>query len=157
MYSLAMSVVKNEFDAEEILQVSFLRAFDKLSTFKGNSKFSTWLYRITINESFKFMAKKKNEFVDFVEEISAHHEIDYSILELEKEDQKNIVNDSLLKLPPKESLMLRLFYLEENSIEEMVNITGWTKANIKVTLHRARLHLKHLLTRVYKINKKELY
>jgi len=80
-YSIAMSVIKDEFYAEEILQVSFLKAFDKLNTFKGRSKFSTWFYRIVINESFKYVKKHKTEFVDFVEnfpEIS--NEINNSIL-----------------------------------------------------------------------------
>ena len=52
-YSIAMSVTKNKFQAEEILQVSFLKVYDKLNTFKGEAKFSTWLYKIVINESFK--------------------------------------------------------------------------------------------------------
>jgi RNA polymerase sigma-70 factor (ECF subfamily) len=52
-YSIAMSVVKDEFLAEEIIQTSFVKAFEGLDSFKGNSKFSTWFYRIVTNESFK--------------------------------------------------------------------------------------------------------
>ena len=66
-YSIAISIVKDEFYAEEILQVSFIKAFEKLSTFKGDSKFSTWFYRIVVNESFKLYKKHKTEFVEFVE------------------------------------------------------------------------------------------
>src|SRR5664279_767345 len=64
-YSLAMSVVKDEFTAQDVLQASFVIAFSKLSTFKGNSKFSTWLYRIIINEAFNAIRKRKNETVSF--------------------------------------------------------------------------------------------
>src|SRR5665648_688629 len=126
-FSIAMSVLKDEFYAEEILQTSFLIAFDKLSTFRGSSKFSTWFYRIVINESFKLSKKHKTEFVDFVEippEVS--DEIDNSILKLEIDDQKYFINEALKKISPKESLVLRLFYLDENSIEEISSITGWS-------------------------------
>ena len=124
-YSIAMSVTKDEFYSAEILQVSFLKAFDKLDTFKGDSKFSTWFYRIVINESFKHVKKKKNEFVDFVETLPENFiEPDSSILKLEADDQKHLINEALKKISSKESLVLRLFYLEENSLEEMYDLTG---------------------------------
>jgi RNA polymerase sigma-70 factor (ECF subfamily) len=157
-YSLAMSILKDEFYAEEILQSSFLIAYDKLSTFKGASKFSTWFYRIVINESFKYAKKHKTEFIDFVEtppEIS--NEFENTILKLEVDDQKYYINEALKKISAKESLILRLFYLDENSIEEIASETGWSISNIKVILHRARINLRITLTEVYKLDKKVLY
>lgn len=157
-YSIAMSVIKDEFHAEEIIQDSFVIAYEKLDTFKGDSKFSTWFYRIVINESFKLAKKHKNEFVDFVEstpEIS--DEINIAILNLKIDDQKYFINEALKKVSPKESLVLRLFYLNENSIEEISGITGWSSSNIKVILHRARTNLKYILTKIYKLDKKVLY
>jgi len=59
-------------------------------------------------------------------------------------------------LAPKESLALRLFYLEENSIEEIAEITGWTNSNIKVILHRARINLRQLLKNYFNIDKQLL-
>jgi len=157
-YSLAMSVIKNESYAEEILQSSFLIAYDKLSTFKGISKFSTWFYRIVINESFKYAKKHKTEFIDFVEtppEIPIEYE--NAILKLEVDDQKYFINEALKRISPKESLILRLYYLDENSIEEIGSETGWSTSNIKVILHRARINLRLILTDVYKLDKKVLY
>jgi RNA polymerase sigma factor (sigma-70 family) len=157
-YSLAMSVIKDEFYAEEILQSSFLIAYDKLHTFKGASKFSTWFYRIVINESFKYAKKHKSEFIDFVEtppEIP--NEFENAILKLEVDDQKYFINEALKKISPKESLILRLFYLNENSIDEISSETGWSSSNIKVILHRARIDLKQILTELYKLDKKVLY
>jgi RNA polymerase sigma factor (sigma-70 family) len=157
-YSIAMSIIKNEFYAEEILQGSFLIAYDKLDTFKGTSKFSTWLFRIVINESFKLVKKHKTEFVDFVETLpQISDEIDKSILKLEEDDQKYFINEALKRIPSKESLVLRLFYLDENSIEEICDITGWSSSNIKVILHRARINLRLTLTETYKLDKKSLY
>ena len=157
-YSLAMSVIKNEFYAQEILQNSFLITYDKLSTFNGASKFSTWFYRIVINESFKYVKKHKTEFIDFVEtppEIP--NEMENAILKLELDDQKYYITEALKKISPKESLILRLFYLDENSIEEIRSITGWSSSNIKVILHRARINLKHILTEIYKLDKQVFY
>jgi len=157
-YSIAMSVVKDEFYAEEIIQGSFLIAYDKLATFKGASKFSTWFYRIVTNQSFKLAKRHKTEFVDFVEippEIS--DEIDNAILKLEADDQKYYINEALKKISAKESLVLRLFYLNENSVEEITEVTGWSSSNIKVILHRARINLRHILTEIYKLDKKVLY
>jgi len=157
-YSIAMSVIKDEFYTEEILQVSFLKAYDKLDTFKGDSKFSTWLYRIVINESFKLVKKHKTEIIDFVEappEIP--NEIENAILKLEIDDQKYFINEALKKISPKESLILRLFYLDENNIKEICIETGWSSSNIKAILHRARINLKLILTEIYKLNKKGLY
>jgi RNA polymerase sigma factor (sigma-70 family) len=157
-YSIAMSVIKDEFLAEEIIQNSFIIAYEKLATFKGDSKFSTWFYRIVINESFKLTKKHKTEFVDFVEtmpEIS--DEINIAILNLKLDDQKYFINEALKKLSSKEGLILRLFYLDENSIEEISDITGWSSSNIKVILHRARTNLKFILTKIYKLDKKVLY
>jgi len=157
-YSIAMSVIKNEFDAEEILQVSFAKAFNNLDSFKRNSKFSTWLYRIVINESFKSLKKQKAEIIDF-KETPPDFSIDIlnPILKLEEEDQKFYLNKALKQMPAKECLILRLFYLEENSIEEVREITGWSVSDIKVTLFRARIRLKQILTEVFKLDKKALY
>jgi len=157
-YSIAMSVIKNEYYAEEVIQISFLKAFDKLSSFNKGSKFSTWLYKIVINESFKHLKKYKTELVDYLEvppDISA--ETNDSILKLQDDDQKFIINEALKRISAKESLVLRLFYLEQNSIEEMGYITGWSNSDLKVTLHRARNSLKYILVQIYKLEKKELY
>lgn len=157
-YSLAISIIKDEFYAEEILQSSFLIAFEKLSTFKGASKFSTWFYKIVINESFKYAKKHKTEFIDFVEITPENcNKFQDSILKLEVDDQKYFINEALKKISQKESLVLRLFYLNENSIEEIASETGWSTSNIKVILHRARINLRLTLTEVYKLDKKVLY
>lgn len=157
-YSIAMSVIKDESYAEDIIQLAFLKAFDKLGSFKGNSKFSTWFYRIVINEAFKHSRKHKTEFLTYVEDLpETSSEIDNLILKLKEDDQKYFINEALKRISMKESLILRLFYLEENSIEEISQITGWSVSNIKVMLHRARINLRHILTGIYKLDKKLLY
>jgi RNA polymerase sigma factor (sigma-70 family) len=154
-YSLAMSVLKDEFLAQEVLQKAFIKVYSGLASFKGKSKFSTWFYRILINEAFKASNKqKKNNNADIEQVAGKISDRDYFEAGDREEYQKHCINEALKRINPKESLALRLFYLEECSIEEIREITGWTTANIKVILHRARDHMKQALEEYYKSDNK---
>ena len=153
-YSYAMSIVKDEHIAQEVLQTSFIKAFTKLHTYKGNSKFSTWLYRIVVNEAFKVLNKRKKDFVVYEEPaVNSEATTDDMISKADLDYQKYYINNALKKLGAKESLALRLFYLEEHTISEIMDITGWNTANIKVLLHRGRNNMKKILTTTYKNTK----
>lgn len=156
-YSLAISVVKDEFEAQEVLQAAFILAFTKLGTFKGKSTFSTWLFRIVINEAFKSIKKHKNEIVSYgILPNNSIHDVDTITSIIDEDDQRFYINEALKMLSPKESLLLRLFYLEENSIEEISELTGWTDSNIKVILYRARINMKQLLKKSFNKDKQLL-
>ena len=147
-FSVAVSVVKNEFTAADVVQESFVKAFENLKSFKGNSKFGTWFFRIVINESFKTAQKNKVQFTEKEFEI-----VDYTKDKLIEADRKFFVNEVCNIMSPNESLVLRLFYLNENSIKEICEMTGWDKSKVKVTLHRAR---KSMEKRLNKLLKKEV-
>ena len=152
-YSLAMSVVKDEFQAQEVLQNAFIKAYSGLATFKGKSKFSTWFYRILINEAFKSSKRKNNR--THIELIAGKiPDSDYFEASDKEEYQKHCINEALERINPRERLALRLFYLEECSVEEITEITGWTESNVKVILHRARGHMKQALESCYKSDNK---
>ncbi len=141
-FSVAVAVVKNEFDAEEVVQESFIKVFQNLKSFKGLSDFKTWFYRILINEAFKHLQKSKKEIVlSTNQNLPETEELEETFRGLNVEEQRYLVIESLKKIPPKESLGLQLFYIEGNSIHEMINLTGWSEANAKVILYRARKHL----------------
>ena len=143
-FSVAISVVKNEFDAEEVVQEAFLKVFRNLNSFKGKSEFKTWFYRIVINEAFRKIEKSKNDkLVLYEQNLPETEDFTETFRGLNHEEQHVLVVESLNRIPPKEALALQLFYIEGNNMEEMANLTGWSIANIKVILHRAR---KHLLT-----------
>ena len=138
-FTVAMSVVKDEFTAEEVTQEAFIKAFENLKKFRFQSRFSTWLYRITVNLSFKQLKKLKLQESSFV---SAGQEgtdtTPDGFDKLNETDRKFYINKAFETLSPKESLALRLFYLDENPVGEISNITGWSENNVKVILHRAR-------------------
>jgi RNA polymerase sigma factor (sigma-70 family) len=149
-FHVAVSIVKDAYFAEEVVQDAFMKAFKGLKSFNRTSKFKTWFYRIVINEAFQRLRKIKREVVSFMpdEEIIS---LEYNPLYASTEDeQRFLIGEALNKLPPKESLVLTLFYLEEYSLADIGNITGWSLSNTKVILHRARKNMRPMLGRVLK-------
>lgn len=144
-FSVAVSVVKDEFTAADVVQESFVKAFENLKSFQGNSKFSTWFIRIVINESFKIIQRKKVQYTNIEFELE-----DVSKDELKVADQKFYVNEILKIMSPNESLVLRLFYLNENSVKEICEMTGWESSKVKVTMHRARKSMEEKLSKLLK-------
>jgi len=150
-FTISMSVVKNEFTATEVVQESFVKAFQNLKSFKGRSKFSTWFYRIVINESIKTVSQKGYKYVDIENSSINHpHSEPLAIDQLKEEEQKYYINEALNKLATNESLVLRLFYLNENHIDEICEMTGWTNSKVKVLLHRARKNFEAILKKKLK-------
>jgi RNA polymerase sigma factor (sigma-70 family) len=153
-YSLAMSVVNDEFAAQEIVQISFVKAYSALAGFKGKSKFSTWLYRIVINEAFQVVKKQGKNAVVYGElPENAAPEVDEFSSKIAEDEKRYYIQETLKKLPSNESLALRLFYLEENSIEDIIEMTGWSCSNVKVILHRARINMKQHLKEYFNMDK----
>ncbi len=144
VFTIAVNIVKNREDAEDIAQESFVKAFNNLKNFKGDSKFSTWLYTITFRTAIS--ATRKNNLL--TSEIETHvinnYEDDGLINQIDmlaNKDQAFYIKKALKDLPEIDALVLTLYYLNENSTEEIEEITGMTKSNIKVRLHRARKKL----------------
>ena len=149
-FSVAMSVVKDEFIAEEVVQTAFLKAFKALASFKRNSKFSTWFYKIVLNEGYSKMKKVKKDVILFVDNYDAKIIDESFILALEADEQSTLINQALAQLSPNESVALRLFYLQEESIKDVCAITGWSEANTRVILYRARKNMLGIVTKLIK-------
>ena len=145
----AMSIVKNETDAKDIVQNSFIQAYESLKNFRGESKFSTWLCRIVTNKSFRFIQNKVRQTNLQKQQLSVDSPIAYNegLLTLNNQDLENLLKKGMNLLVAKEALCVQLFYLEEYRLGEIEEITGFTKSNIKVLLFRGRKNLyKHLIT-----------
>lgn len=158
-YSLAISVVKDEFEARDVVQTAFIKAYTKLDTFKANSRFSTWFYRILINEAFSKLREQKGNPIPIDDVVLSElpSNVNSTFLKMEEDNQRYYINEALKQLPANYSLVLQLFYLEEYKIDEITQITGWTLSNTKVTLHRARYKMEKILTDIFNLKKEELY
>jgi RNA polymerase sigma-70 factor (ECF subfamily) len=141
VYTLSLKFLKNAEDAEELAQDVFIKVFNGLKDFKFDSKFSTWLYRITYNAAISKLRKKQIETRD-IENVSLPESqvlnTYNAVNELTKQEQIKYIKLVLEKLNEEDSVILTLFYLQENSIQEICEITGYTESNVKVKLHRAR-------------------
>lgn len=140
-FNISLSIVKDEQYAEEVTQDAFMKAFNGLKKFNKSATFKSWFYRIVVNESFLRLRslKKRQSFVSIEEQSDAileDHFEDISDTHIEK------INEALALLDSKESLALELFYLQELSINDITAITGWSKSNTKVILHRARKNIR---------------
>jgi len=151
-FSLSVSIVKDEFIAEEVVQDSFVKAFNGMRSFNATSTFRTWFYRIVLNEAFQRRKKIKKDFLEFKPDYNDEIKDESILLELDKDEQIYNINEALKMLPDRESVVLRLFYLEEESIKDVCEITGWTESNTKVILHRARKSMLHALNKLMKLN-----
>ncbi len=140
-FNIAMQIIGNREDAEEITQDAFLKAYQALDTYKGESKFTTWLYRIIYNASISKMRKKKLDQVSIDDDYNASVNVkttQSALQTLTNEEQKLFINRALEKMGGDEKTIISLFYLEENSVDEVSDITGLSIANVKVKLHRSR-------------------
>ena len=133
-FTLALRISKNREDAEEIAQDAFLKAYNSLDTFKQESKFSTWLFKIVYNTALSRFRKKQLDSMSMEETLvsETYQEVDDDSLKvLHHKERKKIISEALTKLKDDESVVMTLFYLSENNTKEIEEITGFTKSNIK--------------------------
>lgn len=160
-FNIAMSVLKSEFDARDVVQEAFIIAYRKLKTFRGDSKFSTWLCRIVINESLKYRDKisrydNLHPDIDPGNE-AAGDDIFGAIEPLEEDQRKYFVELALDRISSREALVLTLYYIEGYQIAEVCDLTGWSLSNVKVILSRGRKSMYAELNRILKSEKTLLY
>ncbi|CAM1340609.1 RNA polymerase sigma factor [Tenacibaculum amylolyticum] len=156
VYSLAYKMLKSREEAEEVSQDTFIKAFKSLQSFKGDSKFSTWLYKIGYRNCLDALKKRKLKYnTDTIDEVTIHKiKSTDNILEgIERKERARVMGECLDKLPEDERSLLWMFYFEELSLKEIITVTDLSESNLKVKLHRAR---KRLLTVVQREVEPEL-
>ena len=144
--SLACSLVKDPHLAEDVLQEVFIKVFDKISSFKYQSAFYTWLYRMVVNRCYNELRKKKYTTNELEAVTSGQEETTRAI---QLDDTKMMVNSALRRMKPDEALVLRLFYLSELSVEEVIEVTAFSKSKVKVTLHRGRKSFAEMMNKQF--------
>lgn len=144
VFSIALKILNNREDAEEVAQDCFLKVFQALKTFERKSKFSTWLYRIVYNAAISKTRKKRPDLVpmdNYVIDNYTEDEVRKGIDGIDPEEQKAMIGRAMESLSGDDNLLITLFYQSENSIEDISNITGLSMSNVKVRLHRIRKKL----------------
>lgn len=143
VFTVCFRISRQREDAEDLAQVTFIKAFNNLHSFKGTSKFSTWLYTITYRTAISKSQLKKIETVNDEYHIDNETDDSFSQLnELKDQEQKHYIQLAIESLSEIDAVLITLYYMEESSIQEIAEITGITESNIKVKLHRSRKQLK---------------
>lgn len=148
VFTLALRMLKNREEAEEVSQDTFIKVFQSLVKFKGESKFSTWIYRITYNGCLDRLKKYKQQYnVVPIDEYTERQIVDLSTImdSLEEEEQRQTIKECLHLLSSEDSFLLTLYYYEEQSLDEISKIMGLTTNNVKVKLFRSRKKLAAIL------------
>ncbi len=144
MYNTSLRILKDTFEAEDMMQEAFLTAFTKLDTFKGEVAFGAWLKRIVINKSLTQL-KKTNTYEDVKMEVSQvwpleqEEDIDYTSLKAQK------VLEILNSLKENYRIVLNLHLIEGYDYEEISVILGYSNQNVRTTISRAKKKLKQQL------------
>ncbi len=145
LYSAVVHIVRCRAEAEDVVQEAFIQAYVKLRTFKHNSRFYTWLYRIAVNVSISHRRRKRVEFsIDQNRDASGDEPIDTAAgpsepLELAERKQK--LERAMAQLTEEHRTIIVLRHMEEFSYEELADILNISVGTVRSRLHRARAQL----------------
>jgi len=160
VFTLAMRFSKVREDAEEIAQDCFIKAYRSLSSFQGQSKFSTWLYSIVYTTAMTFLRKKRvdtdsiddeNTYVQIENQVSA-----YDVNNAENRSRSFYLDQAIAQLLPDDAAIITLFYKGEQSLEEIAKTMNMETNTVKVKLFRARQRLREKLKKNLKHETKDL-
>jgi RNA polymerase sigma factor (sigma-70 family) len=147
-YNLALKIVHNTMDAEEVAHDAFMKAYTSLKKFNQQAKFSTWLYRIVFNTAVSH-TRKNSIPVDDINEINHQPTSgDSSSDSLFSQDRERFIGEALEKLSPLDATLITLFYMKQLNLEEIGKIVGIKTGAVKVKLFRARKRLARELENV---------
>ncbi len=159
IYRLAMRITKNPNDAQEVVQDSFLKIVEKYDTFRGESKFSTWVYSIASNNSFNLLRNNKNHLRTMSIDNFTPNSDNGSLSEIidsgdwtsnpdliaNSQETLEIIDKAINELPERNRMIFHLKDVEELSIKEISKIMNASMPTVRTTIHRSRLHLRNIL------------
>lgn len=138
VYWLIRKMVLSHDDANDVLQNTLLHAWNGVKNFRGDAKFSTWLYRIAVNETFTFLAnaelKNATSMTD-LEDVMAQNLASDDYFEGDEAQMK--LQKAILSLPPKQRMVFNMKYFEDKKYEEMEDILGTSVGALKASYHHA--------------------
>jgi RNA polymerase sigma-70 factor (ECF subfamily) len=156
---LALRMLGTREEAEEIVQDAFVSAYRSLSGFRGDSRFSTWLYRIVYNLCLTTLRRRRrrwhregkpeNRDMDPERQIGIASDDPTTLEVLEEADVASLVRREVERLPDRYRIPLTMFYLEEMSYETVAGIMGQPLGTVKTNLFRARTMLRERLQKRY--------
>jgi RNA polymerase sigma-70 factor (ECF subfamily) len=161
VFTLVLRFTDNREDAEEISQDVFVKAYRALADFRGDAKFSTWLYTIVRTSCITFLRKKRLVTTSLDNERTSiqveSRESGFTANVIEQKSKHAMVNAAIQMLSPDDTQILTLFYKGEQTLEEIGRVMRLDPNTIKVKLHRARNRLKEKMEKHFSYAVRELY
>ncbi|MGB8191778.1 MAG: sigma-70 family RNA polymerase sigma factor [Chitinophagaceae bacterium] len=161
VFTIALRYTPNREDAEEIAQDCFIKAYRSLADFRGDSKFSTWLYTIVTTTCLTFLRKRKLEVHSLdnekVFEAADSQDSGFHANQVEQKSRISMVNQAIALLSVDDAQIITLFYKGEQSLEEIGKILGIEPNTVKVRLHRARQRLKDKMEKHFQAEVRDLH
>jgi RNA polymerase sigma factor (sigma-70 family) len=141
VFTLALKMLNNREEAEEIAQDTFVKVYNSLNNFKGDSKFSTWIYKVTYNTCLDRLKKnKKEKTVSYLDDFSEHQAkaIEIVLDSIDENERNKAIQDCLKELPSEDAFLLTLYYFDGKSVDEISKVINVSVDNVKVRLFRVR-------------------
>ncbi len=138
-YAMARRLIAQPEVAEDLVQDALVKGYQQLKSFRGEASFGTWLCRIVTTTCLAYLRKEKRKPEHrSIDQYQGPAEAPEGESRLLKGERQQMILKTLARLSPKERLVLQMFYLDEMSIEEICESTGFSTSNVKVLLHRGR-------------------
>lgn len=155
VFATARRYARRDDEVEDIVQEVFMKAYQKLSTFRGEAPFEHWLMRMAVRTCYDFLRDHQRNRETSFTEISddeqdwlERHASDPDDADEKSVEAKELINKVLEKLSPPARLVITLLEIEERSVKEIAELTGWSVPLVKVRAFRARAEMKKLLTKL---------
>jgi RNA polymerase sigma-70 factor, ECF subfamily len=155
VFATARRYARRDSEVEDIVQEVFLKAFQKLASFRGEAPFEHWLMRLTVRTCYDFLrGHQRNREFAFTELSDAETDwLDRFAADPSDADEKasaarDLVRRVLEQLPPDARLIITLLEIEDRSVKEIAALTGWSVPLVKVRAFRARARMKKLLEKI---------
>jgi RNA polymerase sigma-70 factor (ECF subfamily) len=157
VFATARRYARRESEVEDIVQEVWLKAFDKLASFRGEAPFEHWLMRLTVRTCYDFLRAHQRNRESSFSEISEPEEdwldrfgAEPATAHEEADAARALINHVLEKLSPAHRLVIQLLEIEDRSVKEIAVLTGWSVPLVKVRAFRARAEMRKILARMAK-------
>ena len=155
VFATARRYARRDSEVEDIAQEVWMKTFQKLSSFRGEAPFEHWLMRLTVRTCYDFLRghqrNRETAFTELSESESDWLERFVSAPESASEDAdaaKQLIERVMEKLSPPARLVITLLEIEDRSVKEIAQLTGWSVALVKVRAFRARAEMRKILARM---------
>ena len=158
VYNTALGILQNAEDAEDVAQEAFVQAFESVKTFKAESKFSTWLYRITVSKALDHLRRKKRKkrfaylqslFGTDSEAIAEKPDFHHPGVALDNKERAAVLFKAINQLPENQKIAFTLHKLEGLSYHEVSEVMKTSLSSVESLMHRAKTNLKKWLEKYY--------